>query len=114
MGPRGVLAGVYLVAMLFNSMIGPVGSAALVFPIARAAAAGLGVDFTPFAISLMMAASASFATPIAYQTNLMVFGVGGYRFSDYIRIGLPLNLLVMAVVVILAPLFWPLTPLAGG
>jgi len=115
MGPRGVLVGIYLVAMLFNSMIGPVGSAALVFPIARAAATGLGVDFTPFAISLMMAASASFATPIAYQTNLMVFGVGGYRFSDYIRIGLPLNLLVMAVVVILAPQFWPfVTPPGGG
>ncbi len=110
-GPRGVLAGVYVVAMLFNSLIGPVGSAALVFPIARAAAEVLHLDFTPFAVSLMMAASASFATPIAYQTNLMVFGVGGYRFSDYIRVGLPLNFLIMAVVVTSAPVIWPLQPL---
>lgn len=108
LGPRGVLIGVYLVTMLFNSLIGPVGSAALAFPIAKAAAEEMGVDFMPFVISLMMAASASFATPIAYQTNLMVFGAGGYRFSDYVRIGLPLNLLVMLVVVVSVPLIWPL------
>jgi len=109
MGPRGMLVGIYLVAMLFNSMIGPVGSAALTFPIAKAVALGAGVDFTPYAIVLMMAASASFATPIAYQTNLMVYGAGGYRFGDYIRIGLPLNLLIMVVVITLTPMIWPLT-----
>ena len=113
MGAQGLLAGVYLVAMGFNSLVGPVGSAAIVFPIAKAAVLG-GYDaagplpFTPFAITIMVAASASFATPISYQTNLMVYGVGGYRFGDYVRVGLPLNLLVMAVTVILAPLIWPL------
>jgi di/tricarboxylate transporter len=55
----------------------------------------------------MMAASAGFATPIGYQTNLMVYGPGGYRFSDYVRFGLPLNVLVGAVTIALVPIFWP-------
>ena len=109
-GAWGVLAAVYLVVMLFNSMIGPVGSAALAFPIARLAAEDLGVSFMPFTVTLMMAASASFATPIAYQTNLMVYGAGGYRFSDYLRVGLPLNLVNMAIVVGLCPWIWPFQP----
>lgn len=108
LGPRGVLVGIYLAGMVFNMMISAVGAAAIVFPIAKAAADSLGMDFTPFAVTLMVAASGSYATPI-YQTNLMVFSAGGYKFSDYIRVGLPLNLLIMIVVVTLAPLFWPLT-----
>jgi len=56
---------------------------------------------------IMVAASASFATPIGYQTNLMVYGPGGYRFSDYLRIGVPLNLIIGCVCVALAPLIWP-------
>jgi di/tricarboxylate transporter len=71
------------------------------------AATKLGVSPMPFALALMMIPAASFATPIAYQTNLMVLGPGGYRFGDYLRIGLPLNLLVIIVTVILAPLLWP-------
>jgi di/tricarboxylate transporter len=67
----------------------------------------LGVSLLPFAIAIMMAASASFATPIGYQTNLMVFGAGGYRFQDYLRFGTPLTLLVGLVSVALAPLIWP-------
>jgi di/tricarboxylate transporter len=61
----------------------------------------------PFAIGIMMAASASFSTPIGYQTNLMVYGPGGYRFTDYFRVGIPLNLLLALVTVGLAPLIWP-------
>ena len=106
LGPWGLVAGVYLIAMVFNSLIGPIGSAALVFPIAKEAASGAASDFTQLAITIMMAASASFATPISYQTNLMVYGAGGYRFSDYIRVGLPLNLLIMMVTVALVPLLW--------
>ncbi|MCB1842384.1 MAG: anion permease, partial [Halioglobus sp.] len=71
------------------------------------AAETLGVSLWPFVAVLMLAASASFATPIGYQTNLMVYGPGGYRFSDYLRIGLPLNILLGAVTVGLAPLVWP-------
>jgi di/tricarboxylate transporter len=79
----------------------------LVFPIAQAAAHALGVNFMPFVMAIMMAASCGFATPIGYQTNLMVYGPGGYRFTDYLRFGGPLNLLVMAVTLLLAPLVWP-------
>jgi di/tricarboxylate transporter len=62
----------------------------------------------PFAVVVAVAASAGFATPLGYQTHLMVYGPGGYRFSDYLRIGIPLDLLVMAVVVLLTPVFFPL------
>ncbi len=106
MGPWGVLTAIYLFATLFNTVIGAAGAAALIFPIAKAAADGMGVDFMPFAIVIMAASSGSYAS-VAYQTNLMVYGAGGYRFTDYIRIGLPLNLLVMVVVLGLTPLIWP-------
>jgi len=80
----------------------------LIFPIAMATADSLGVSSTPFTVTLMIAASAAFATPIGYQTNLMVFGPGGYRFGDYVRFGLPLNLIVMAVALLIIPRVWPL------
>ncbi|MEM7625928.1 MAG: SLC13 family permease [Planctomycetota bacterium] len=108
-GPVAILAAVYLAAMLLTSLIGPIGTVALIFPVARAAALAADLNFEPFAIALMMTAAASFATPTAYQTNLMVYGIGGYRFSDYLRVGLPLNLLVMAVTLVIAPWVWPLT-----
>ena len=62
----------------------------------------------PYVITVMMAASSSFATPIGYQCNLMVYGPGGYRFSDFFRIGIPMNLLVATVTIISVPLLWPL------
>ncbi|MFW6088916.1 MAG: SLC13 family permease, partial [Gemmatimonadota bacterium] len=65
------------------------------------------VSLWPFVFVIMIAASASFATPIGYQTNLMVYGPGGYRFGDYARVGLPLNLLIGVICVLLAPLVWP-------
>jgi di/tricarboxylate transporter len=102
------LAMIYLVTMIFTELITNNAAAAMVFPIAAAAADQLGVDFKPYALTIMMAASASFSTPIGYQTNLMVMAPGGYRFSDYFRIGIPLNLLMMLVTVLLAPLIWPL------
>ena len=71
-----------------------------------ATAQSLNVSYLPFVIAVMMAASAGFATPIGYQTNLMVYGPGGYRFSDYVKIGVPLDLLIWAVTVILAPMIW--------
>ena len=81
-------------------------SRAFMFPIAVAAAESSGVDPMPFVIAVMFAASAAFATPIGYQINLMVYGPGGYRFSDYVRIGLPLNLLTGAVTIMLIPWVW--------
>jgi di/tricarboxylate transporter len=108
--PWTALLGVYLLTSLFTSLITNNAAAVLIFPIALSAAEGLGVSPMPFVVAVMMAASASFATPISYQTNLMVYGPGGYRFSDYLRLGLPLNLLLGAVVVVLTPLVWPFVP----
>ncbi|MEO1237957.1 MAG: SLC13 family permease, partial [Planctomycetota bacterium] len=105
-GPTAILAAVYLVAMGLTSLIGPIGTVAMVFPVAKAAAVAQGLNFEPFAVALMMTAAASFATPTAYQTNLMVYGVGGYRFADFVRVGLPLNLLVMGVTLAVAPRVW--------
>ena len=105
--PWVTLAVVYLVTMLFTELITNNAAAVLVFPIALATSGSLGVSFMPFAIAIMMAASASFSTPIGYQTNLMVYGPGGYRFTDYFRVGIPLNLLLALVTISLAPLIWP-------
>ena len=82
-------------------------AAVLAFPVALSAAQHMNVDIMPFAITIMVAASASFATPIGYQTNLMVYNAGGYRFADFVRIGVPLTLLVGLVTVALVPLVWP-------
>lgn len=105
--PHFALAMVYLVTTLFTEIITNNAAAVLVFPIAMSLAEGLGVSSMPFVTSIMVAASASFATPIGYQTNLMVYGPGGYRFTDYLRIGIPLNILFGAVTIVLAPLIWP-------
>ncbi len=99
---------IYFVTMLFTEMITNNGAAVLMFPIALATANGLDANFATFAIAIMMAASASFSTPIGYQTNLMVYGPGGYRFTDYFRIGIPMNLLMALVTLLIAPLIWPL------
>lgn len=101
------LAMVYGVTMLFTNVITNNAAAVLMFPIALATAASLQVSPMPFVIALMIAASYGFATPIAYQTNLMVYGPGGYRFADYLRFGVPLSVLLWVVTVILTPYVWP-------
>jgi di/tricarboxylate transporter len=105
--PWLTLAVVYIVTMLFTELITNNAAAVLVFPIALSTSQALGVSFLPFAIAIMMAASASFSTPIGYQTNLMVYGPGGYRFTDYFKVGIPLNLLLAIVTITLTPLIWP-------
>ncbi len=105
--PWLALLAVYAVTSAFTELITNNAAAVLVFPIAEATAQGLGVSLWPFVAVVMMGASASFATPIGYQTNLMVYGPGGYRFSDYFRIGAPLNVLLGILAVLLAPLIWP-------
>ncbi len=105
--PWLALAVVYATTMALTELITNNAAAVLVFPIAQATAETLGVSLWPFIACIMMAASASFATPIGYQTNLLVYGPGGYRFTDYLRIGLPLNFLLGAVTVMLAPQIWP-------
>ena len=105
--PWIALAVIYGLTTLFTEVITNNAAAALLFPIAMATAEKLGVDFMPFVITIMIAASASFSTPLGYQTNLMVYGPGGYRFSDYLKVGIPLNLLMWVTTVALAPRIWP-------
>ena len=76
-------------------------------PIAVSMPSSLSQCCSAFVFAIMISASASFATPLGYQTNTMVYGVGGYRFSDYLRIGVPMNLMVLAISVTLAPIIWP-------
>ena len=96
----------YFITWMLTEMITNNAAAVLVFPIALSLAQSLGVDFIPFAIVIIMAASASFSTPVGYQTNLMVYGPGGYKYTDYIRIGLPLNLIVALITLSLVPIIW--------
>jgi di/tricarboxylate transporter len=106
--PLGTLAVLFILTAAFSAVISNLAAAVLVFPIAIAASHQLDVSVIPFMVTLMIAASTCFATPIGYQTNLMVYGPGNYRFADFIRIGLPLTLLVGVTTVILVPLIWPL------
>ena len=104
--PWATLVLVFIATALLTAIATNNVAAVLAFPIALSAAHHMNVDVMPFAITIMVAASASFATPIGYQTNLMVYNAGGYRFADFVRIGLPLTLLVGLVSVSLVPLIW--------
>ncbi len=99
---------VYLLAMTLTELVTNNAVAVIVTPVAISLALSLGVDPRPLIIAVMMGASASFATPIGYQTNTLVYGPGGYRFSDFIRVGLPLNLLMALTAALVIPIFWPL------
>lgn len=100
LGKLGALGGVYLAVMLLTEMITNNAAAALLFPVAMAAASAAGIEPRPMCYIVMFAASASFMTPIGYQTNLMVYGPGGYRFGDFIRFGAPLQVLLGLVTVL--------------
>jgi len=104
--PWATLVLVFIATALLTAIATNNVAAVLAFPIALSAAHHMNVDVMPFAITIMVAASASFATPIGYQTNLMVYNAGGYRFPDFVRIGVPLTLLVGLVTVGLVPLIW--------
>jgi di/tricarboxylate transporter len=104
--PWQVLVLVYLLTALFTEVITNNAAAVLMFPIALALAQQLDVSVLPFAVAVMFAASASFITPLGYQTNLMVYGPGRYKFSDYVKIGVPLSLIAGAVSVTLIPMIW--------
>ncbi|UWQ20293.1 SLC13 family permease [Jannaschia sp. W003] len=106
-GPLAALAAVYALTSILTEIATNNAVAVVLAPIAAALAAQLGLDPRPFVVAVMFGASASFATPIGYQTNTMVYGAGGYRFSDFLRIGVPMNLVCGAVTVLLVPLIWP-------
>lgn len=107
LGPRGVLLGVVVATIVLTEMITNNAAALLMFPIAVATAGAGGLDPRGAAIAVAVSASASFLTPIGYQTNMMVYGPGGYRFTDYARLGLPLTFLVIAALVVIVPGVWP-------
>lgn len=106
-GPYGVLAVVYLMAAVLTEIISNNAVAALLTPVAIGIAAALGLDPRPFVIAVMFGSSASFSTPIGYQTNTYVYGAGGYRFGDFARVGIPLTLLLWLTATLLIPQFWP-------
>lgn len=106
--PWLLLALVYLSVMTLTEMITNNAAALLMLPVALAVATRAGFNEIPYVMAVMMAASASFSTPIGYQCNLMVYGPGGYRFSDFMRIGIPMNILVASVTIATIPLIWPL------
>ena len=107
-GASGVIFGIVLMTIGLMSVVTNNAAAAMMFPIGMATAGELGIPVRTVAITIAVAASASFLTPIGYQTNLMVYGPGGYRFGDYARLGLPLVLVVIVGLVLLLPLLWPL------
>lgn len=106
--PLLALAAVYAATSVLTEIVTNNAVAVLMAPIAAGLAAGLGLDPRPFLVAVMFGASASFATPIGYQTNTLVHAAGGYRFSDFLRIGLPMNIVVGIVTVLVVPLIWPL------
>ena len=104
--PYTILAVIYIVTNIITELITNNAAAAFAFPIALSVATKLGADPTPFCIAICIAASASFSTPIGYQTNTIVQGLGSYRFSDFVRFGLPLNIITFIVSMIFIPIFW--------
>ncbi len=109
-GPLLLLSFIYLFTSILTEVLSNNAVAVLVTPIAIGMAQHLGVDPRAFVAAVMFAASASFATPIGYQTNTFVYNAGGYRFSDFMKVGIPLNLLLWLVATAVLPLVWPLTP----
>ncbi len=107
LGPLATLAAVYLAVMILNELISNNAAAALSFPFCVEAARILHVSPRPFIMAAALAASFAFASPIGYQTHMMVFGPGGYRFTDFMRVGIPLNILMWLTAVILIPWVWP-------
>ena len=106
--PIFVLGGIILLTSISTQLLSNNATAILMLPIAISSALGLGVDPKAFVVAVCFGASACYATPIGYQTNLLVYGPGGYRFSDYLKLGIPLNLLVLIIGTLLIPIFWPL------
>jgi di/tricarboxylate transporter len=107
-GDTGILAGVLVATALVTQVISNSATAATMFPIAVATANHAGLATRPFAIAVLVGASASFLTPIGYDTNMMVYGLGGYRFGDFGRYGAILTPVVLGLAIVLIPIGWPL------
>lgn len=108
MSPFVMILCVYLLGLVLTEFLSNNAVAVVYTPIAIQLAHALGLDPRPFVVAVMFSATLAFATPVGYQTNMMVYGPGGYKFSDYLRIGLPLNILIWLTVSALIPLIWPM------
>ena len=108
--PFLIVWAIYLLTSVLTELVSNNAVAVVVTPIAIGLATALGLDPRPLVVAVMVAASASFATPIGYQTNMLVYGPGGYKFTDFLRVGIPLNLSVGILASALIPFIWPLTP----
>ena len=106
LGPLAVLAALYLITAVMTETMSNNAAAIILAPIAFSIAGNLGVDPRPFLVAIAFAASTSFATPVGYQTNTMVFAPGGYKFGDYLRLGGPLNIIFWILAVVFIPVFW--------
>ena len=107
LGPFGALVVLYGVTLFATELLSNATVAVLMTPIAVAVSESLGVDARPFLVTVMMAASAAFATPFGYQTNVLVFNMAGYSYMDFVRVGLPLNLVTWAAAMVAIPAFFP-------
>jgi len=107
LGPHVVLAVLYLMALAFGELMSNSAAAVLLTPIGFSTAQLVSADPTPFLIAITFAASTSFMTPVGYQTNMMVYSAGGYKFSDFLKVGLPLNAIFWVLGVLFIPVFWP-------
>jgi di/tricarboxylate transporter len=106
-GPYVVMAGFFLAAVLISELMSNSGTVALLGPLALSAAAQMGINPTTMLVAVTFGSSAAFAMPIGYQTSLMIYGPGGYRARDFVKMGLVLDLILAALALILIPRFWP-------
>ncbi len=106
-GPRAILGGFSLLTLILTGLMSNNATAALMVPLALGVAGALDVDERPFLVAIMFSASAAFWTPFGYQTNLLVYAPGGYRFADYLRVGLPLNAVYLVLSIFAIPRFFP-------
>ena len=107
LGPYGVLAVIYLMTNVITEFLSNAAAAVLMVPLALSTATEMHLSERPFLIAVAFAASAAFSTPVGYQTNTIVYGPGGYRFTDYTKVGAPLNVIFIALATLLIPVFWP-------
>jgi di/tricarboxylate transporter len=108
LGPQGLLAGIFLFNLIASQVMSSVAAAALIAPIAVSTAQAAGASPAPFLVAVAVSGSLAFMTPISHQANVLVMGPGGYRFTDYARVGVPMALLLGVISVVLLPIFWPL------